>query len=120
MIVFNKMKKNMGLLKQTLVEFDNDNALKLSAALSYYTNFSISSHGSPWVISFWPGAFQWRPECRGKGQNYFFPITEKPRLGDKCAPFPKNPREEWIWLNTFHFKKGGKRSLFWEGRVYQG
>ena len=42
MIVFTHIKKNMGILKQTFIEFSNDNVLKLSAALSYYTVFSIA------------------------------------------------------------------------------
>jgi len=42
MIVFKSFKKNVGLLKQTFVEFDNDNVLKLSASLSYFTIFSIA------------------------------------------------------------------------------
>jgi membrane protein len=64
MIVFNKMKKNMGLLKQTLVEFDNDNALKLSAALSYYTIFSIAPMMFL-VISF-AGAFYGQDAVQGR------------------------------------------------------
>jgi membrane protein len=42
MIVFTHFKKRFGLLHQTFVEFSNDNILKLSAALSYYTVFSIA------------------------------------------------------------------------------
>ena len=42
MIVFNSIKSNIGLLRQTFIEFSNDNVLKLSAALSYFTIFSIA------------------------------------------------------------------------------
>jgi len=34
-------KKSWGLLKSTFTEFDEDNAIKLSASLSYYTIFSL-------------------------------------------------------------------------------
>jgi membrane protein len=34
-------KTSWNLLKSTYNEFDNDNALKLSASLSYYTIFSL-------------------------------------------------------------------------------
>ncbi len=34
-------KKYWGLLKTTFIEFDDDNAIKLSASLSYYTIFSL-------------------------------------------------------------------------------
>lgn len=42
MVVFNQIKNKWGLLKQTFNEFFNDNAPKLSAALAYYTVFSIA------------------------------------------------------------------------------
>jgi membrane protein len=42
MIIFTHIKKNIGLLRQTFIEFSNDNVMKLSASLSYFTIFSIA------------------------------------------------------------------------------
>lgn len=42
MIIFSHIKKNIGLLRQTFIEFSNDNVLRLSASLSYFTIFSIA------------------------------------------------------------------------------
>lgn len=42
MIVFKSFKKNVSLIRQTLIEFSNDNVLRLAASLSYFTIFSIA------------------------------------------------------------------------------
>lgn len=42
MIIFTHIKRNIGILRQALIEFDNDNVFKLSASLSYFTLFSIA------------------------------------------------------------------------------
>lgn len=42
MKVKQKFRKSFNLLKDSFTEFNNDNAIKLSAALSYYTIFSIA------------------------------------------------------------------------------
>src|SRR5690349_20990826 len=42
MVIFNKIKSEWGVFRQTLSEFSNDNGPKLSASLSYYTIFSIA------------------------------------------------------------------------------
>jgi membrane protein len=42
MMVFKSFKKNFGLLHQTFNEFIDDNILKLSASLSYFTLFAIA------------------------------------------------------------------------------
>lgn len=41
MKIKSKLKKLWQLIKGTFIEFDNDNAIKLSASLSYYTIFSL-------------------------------------------------------------------------------
>ena len=64
MIVFNKMKKNIGLLRQTFIEFSNDNVLKLSAALSYYTIFSIAP--MLFLIISFAGAFYGQDAVQGR------------------------------------------------------
>ncbi|RYF90879.1 MAG: YihY/virulence factor BrkB family protein [Chitinophagaceae bacterium] len=64
MIVFTKIKKNMGLLKQTFTEFISDNVLKLSAALSYYTVFSIAP--MLFLIISFAGAFYGPDAVRGR------------------------------------------------------
>ncbi len=64
MIVFNKMKKNMGLLKQTFIEFSNDNVLKLSASLSYFTIFSIAP--MLFLIIAFAGAFYGQEAVQGR------------------------------------------------------
>ena len=64
MIVFTHIKKNMGLLKQTFSEFANDNVLKLSAALSYYTVFSIAP--MLFLIISFAGAFYGQDAVQGR------------------------------------------------------
>lgn len=64
MIVFTHFKKGFGLLHQTFIEFINDNVLKLSAALSYYTIFSIAPMLFL-VISF-AGAFYGQEAVQGR------------------------------------------------------
>ncbi len=64
MIVFTHIKKNIGLLKQTFIEFSNDNVLKLSAALSYYTVFSIAP--MMFLIISFAGAFYGQDAVQGR------------------------------------------------------
>lgn len=64
MIVFTHIKKNIGLLKQTFIEFSNDNVLKLSAALSYYTVFSIAP--MLFLIISFAGAFYGQDAVQGR------------------------------------------------------
>ncbi len=64
MIVFTHFKKGYGLLHQTFSEFIDDNVLKLSAALSYYTIFSIAPMLFL-VISF-AGAFYGQEAVQGR------------------------------------------------------
>jgi len=64
MIIFTHIKKNVGLLKQTFIEFSNDNVLKLSAALSYYTIFSIAP--MLFLIISFAGAFYGQDAVQGR------------------------------------------------------
>jgi membrane protein len=64
MIIFNKMKKNIGLLRQTFIEFSNDNVMKLSAALSYYTIFSMAP--MLFLIISFAGAFYGQDAVQGR------------------------------------------------------
>ncbi|WP_230470649.1 hypothetical protein [Flavobacterium cheongpyeongense] len=51
----NIFSKSLYLLKTTFLEFNDDNAIKLSAALSYYTIFSlpfIDYYNHLWIL-FW-------------------------------------------------------------------
>jgi len=42
MVIFTRIKHNIGVLRQAFTEFNNDNVFKLSASLSYFTLFSIA------------------------------------------------------------------------------
>ncbi|HSN59741.1 MAG TPA: YihY/virulence factor BrkB family protein, partial [Ferruginibacter sp.] len=64
MIIFTHIKKNVGLLKQTFIEFSNDNVMKLSAALSYYTIFSIAP--MLFLIISFAGAFYGQDAVQGR------------------------------------------------------
>ena len=64
MIIFTHIKKNIGLLRQTFIEFSNDNVLKLSAALSYYTIFSIAP--MLFLIILFAGAFYGQDAVQGR------------------------------------------------------
>lgn len=64
MIIFSHIKKNIGLLRQTFIEFSNDNVLRLSASLSYFTIFSIAPMMFL-VISF-AGAFYGKEAVQGR------------------------------------------------------
>lgn len=54
----------MGLLKQTFIEFSNDSVMKLSAALSYYTVFSIAP--MMFLIISFAGAFYGEDAVQGR------------------------------------------------------
>jgi membrane protein len=58
------MKKNIGLLRQTFIEFSSDNVMKLSAALSYYTIFSIAP--MLFLIISFAGAFYGQDAVQGR------------------------------------------------------
>lgn len=64
MLVFKNIKSNIGLLHQTFIEFSNDNVLKLSAALSYYTVFSIAP--MLFLIISFAGAFYGTDAVQGR------------------------------------------------------
>lgn len=64
MIVFTHFKKGFGLLHQTFIEFSNDNVLKLSAALSYYTVFSIAP--MLFLVIAFAGAFYGQEAVQGR------------------------------------------------------
>ncbi len=64
MLVFKNIKGNIGLLRQTFIEFSNDNVMKLSAALSYYTVFSIAP--MLFLIISFAGAFYGTDAVQGR------------------------------------------------------
>ncbi len=64
MIIFTHIKKNIGLLRQTFIEFSNDNVLKLSASLSYFTIFSIAP--MLFLIIAFAGAFYGQDAVQGR------------------------------------------------------
>src|SRR5689334_19339090 len=66
------------LLKKSAIEFLNDNAIKLSASLSYYTIFSVAPMLIV-IISF-AGIFFGRDAIEGKIYNQI-----KGLIGDKAA-----------------------------------
>lgn len=42
MVIFTRIRRNIGIVRQAFLEFIDDNVLKLSASLSYFTLFSIA------------------------------------------------------------------------------
>ena len=64
MMIFNRMKNNVGLLKQTVEEFSKDNVMKLSASLSYFTIFSIAP--MLFLIISFAGAFYGQEAVQGR------------------------------------------------------
>jgi membrane protein len=64
MIIFSHIKKNIGLLRQTFIEFSNDNVIRLSASLSYFTIFSIAP--MMFLIISFAGAFYGKEAVQGR------------------------------------------------------
>jgi membrane protein len=64
MVIFTKIKDRWGVLRQTFSEFSDDNAMKLSASLSYYTVFSIAP--MLFVIISFAGIFYGKEAVQGQ------------------------------------------------------
>ncbi len=64
MVIFKKIKGEWGVLKQTFTQFSDDNGMKLSASLSYYTVFSIAP--MLFIIISFAGIFYGREAVQGR------------------------------------------------------
>jgi membrane protein len=78
MVIFKKIKSEWGVLKQTIDEFSNDNGMKLSASLSYYTVFSVAP--MLFIVISFAGIFYGREAVQGR---LFWEIRKL--IGDNAA-----------------------------------